>query len=197
MEAEAVVNLFDAYWFHHQIFQTQSKPINSDPELIQQNSPKPEISSQLSIHSRSKSHEHLYMSSPDSVLKSHLKNGREISAEIPRPPQRSKITKRKRFSKSLSDLEFEEVKGFTEIGFVFSEDDEKDSRLVEIIPGLQRLGHSKEITELSREQRMRPYLSEAWELNPLMDWRIPAMSNEVEMKDSLKCWAHTVASAVR
>lgn len=70
-----------------------------------------------------------------------------------------------------------------------------DSRLVQIIPGL---GHNEEL-------RMRPYLSEAWEMNnrnkaaPLrMDWRlIGDMNNDIGMKDSLKCWAHTVASAVR
>jgi hypothetical protein len=40
--------------------------------------------------------------------------------------------------KSLLDLEFEELKGFMDLGFVFSEE-EKDSRLVSIIPCLQRL----------------------------------------------------------
>ena len=50
----------------------------------------------------------------------------------------------------------------------------------------------------------RPYLSEAWEVRekrkrekPLMNWRFPALENEIDMKDNLKWWAHTVASAVR
>ncbi|KAK7265997.1 hypothetical protein RIF29_18635 [Crotalaria pallida] len=44
--------------------------------------------------------------------------------------------KKRRGSKSLSDLEFEELKGFVDLGFVFSEED-KDSSLATIIPGLQ------------------------------------------------------------
>ncbi|KAL7255399.1 hypothetical protein ACSBR1_009537 [Camellia fascicularis] len=40
--------------------------------------------------------------------------------------------------KSLSSLEFEELKGFVDLGFVFLEED-VNSSLVEIIPGLQRL----------------------------------------------------------
>ncbi|XP_011083310.1 uncharacterized protein LOC105165845 [Sesamum indicum] len=114
-------------------------------------------------------------------------------------------------SRSLSELEFEELKGFMDLGFVFSDED-RDSRLVSIIPGLQRLG--KNVQEESGKERgeapstavSRPYLSEAWECledekivknNPLIDWRIPAFGNETELKDHLRFWAHTVASAVR
>ncbi|KAM1368322.1 hypothetical protein PS1_001667 [Malus domestica] len=50
----------------------------------------------------------------------------------------------------------------------------------------------------------RPYLSEAWEVRenrkiekPLMNWRFPALENEIDMKDNLKWWAYTVASTVR
>lgn len=110
-------------------------------------------------------------------------------------------------SRSLSELEFEELKGFMDLGFVFT-DEVKDSRLVSIIPGLQRLG--KNVEESSGEgfgetSVSRPYLSEAWDCledqnrvkNPLMDWRIPAFGNEMELKDHLKFWAHSVASTVR
>lgn len=80
--------------------------------------------------------------------------------------------------KLSSELEFEEVKGFMEIGFVFSHQD-MDSRLLKIIPG-----------------RRRPYLSQAWHQDPLsIDWRA-LMSNEIQMKHSLQCWAHTLASAL-
>ncbi|XP_004504284.1 uncharacterized protein [Cicer arietinum] len=117
------------------------------------------------------------------------------------------VVKKKRESKSLSDLEFEELKGFMDLGFVFSEED-KDSSLVSIIPGLQRLGKKDE--EVEKENVFdeclvqRPYLSEAWEFHdrrkkeyPLMNWKVPAMNNEIDMKNSLRLWAHTVASSVR
>ncbi|KAL5078496.1 hypothetical protein RYX36_006917, partial [Vicia faba] len=71
----------------------------------------------------------------------------------------------KRESKSLSDLEFEELKGFMDLGFVFSEED-KDSNLVSIIPGLQRFGKKDEEQEedvCDESMIQRPYLSEDWE----------------------------------
>ncbi|XP_027344172.1 uncharacterized protein LOC113856527 [Abrus precatorius] len=111
-------------------------------------------------------------------------------------------------SRSLSDLEFKELKGFMDLGFVFSEED-KDSRLVSLIPGLQRLGREDAAVN-SSEQKIdetvicRPYLSEAWGvldqrkvLNPLLNWRVPVLGNEMDMKDNLKFWAQTVASIVR
>ncbi|KAL6134175.1 hypothetical protein ACLB2K_066408 [Fragaria x ananassa] len=58
--------------------------------------------------------------------------------------ERSKTRKRSGSSKSLSDLEFDELKGFTDLGFVFTEEDNKDSNLVAIISGLQRLRVSDE-----------------------------------------------------
>lgn len=113
-------------------------------------------------------------------------------------------------SKSLSELEFEELKGFMDLGFVFSEDDKKDSSLVEIIPGLQRLGKKEDSSvsdfdesSSSSSSVSRPYLSEAWEVldrrnkeTPLMDWIIPALNNDVDIKNSLKLWAHNVATTV-
>lgn len=117
--------------------------------------------------------------------------------------------KKKGITKSFSDLEFEELKGFMDLGFVFSEED-VNSSLVEIIPGLQILGKKehgkseKEETCSGKSSVQRPYLSEAWEVldtrkteNPFMNWRIPDLGNEIRMKDSLKLWAQTVASTVR
>ncbi|PSR98642.1 FMN-dependent NADH-azoreductase [Actinidia chinensis var. chinensis] len=128
------------------------------------------------------------------------------------PPMKSRSMRRiwakKGMTKSLSDLEFEELKGFMDLGFVFSEED-VNSSLVEILPGLQRLGKKSDGRGQKRKTSdkpsvTRPYLSEAWDVldrrkreNPLMNWRIPDLGNEMDMKDSLKWWAHTVASAVR
>ncbi|XWS15859.1 hypothetical protein CRYUN_Cryun34aG0038200 [Craigia yunnanensis] len=120
----------------------------------------------------------------------------------------TRITGRKKgISKNLPVLEFEELKGFMDLGFVFSEEDNKDSRLVKIIAGLQILG-KKEGEEESKEgdntEVSRPYLSEAWEVserrrkeNPLMKWRVPTLGNEIYMKYSLRWWAHSVASTIR
>ncbi|MCL7032807.1 hypothetical protein MKW94_028789 [Papaver nudicaule] len=123
-------------------------------------------------------------------------------------------------SKSLSDLEFEELKGFMDLGFVFSEED-KNSSLVSIIPGLQRLGNKENLITEQEEDKsrtldraennksvsiQRPYLSEAWavlenkrkeEKLPLINWQVPKLDSEIAMKFHLKNWAHTVASAVR
>ncbi|OAY24979.1 uncharacterized protein LOC110604488 [Manihot esculenta] len=125
--------------------------------------------------------------------------------ETPTIKSRSRRRAKKKLSKSLSELEFEELKGFMDLGFVFSEED-KDSSLVSIIPGLQRLGkkEGEENGGVDEATVSRPYLSEAWndlerrkKEDPLVNWRIPASSNEMDIKDNLKWWAQTVASTVR
>ncbi|XP_058735832.1 uncharacterized protein LOC131607895 [Vicia villosa] len=118
----------------------------------------------------------------------------------------NEVVKKKRETKSLSELELEELKGFMDLGFVFSEED-KNSNLVSIIPGLRRLGEKdeeqKEEDVCDESVIQRPYLSEAWEVderekvNSLMNWKVPAMKNEVDIKKSLRLWAHNVASIVR
>ncbi|CAN1230145.1 hypothetical protein LINGRAPRIM_LOCUS1439 [Linum grandiflorum] len=147
--------------------------------------------------------------SPDSVL--------------PPPPEQRKPRKKGdknknkiEGSKSLTALEIEELKGFMDLGFVFSEKDTDFSRLVSILPGLQRLGKTETSvvakTESSVRRRPppeRPYLSEAWAVkeeqekkkisSPSTNWKVPIVSigSDVELKDSLRMWAHSVASTVR
>lgn len=127
-----------------------------------------------------------------------------VHTKLPKNVTEGRRRKRKlrSTSKSLSDLEFEELKGFMDLGFVFSEED-KDSSLVDIIPGLHRLGETSN-GESDEHAVTRPYLSEAWQvmeeerrIDALNNWRVPAPENEIDMKDNLKWWAHTVASAVR
>lgn len=106
---------------------------------------------------------------------------------------------RKRSTKSLSDLEFDELKGFSELGFTFSKDD-LTPRVVSILPGLQRLGKQEETTW--EPTVSRPYLSEAWSVcrqdAPLLKWHMPPPHEEgVDMKEHLKFWAHAVASTVK
>ncbi|XP_058773743.1 uncharacterized protein LOC131647949 [Vicia villosa] len=111
---------------------------------------------------------------------------------------RARLRKGKKTSRSFSELEFKELKGFMDLGFTFSEED-KDSTLVSLIPGLSKKQHNVDDESVI----CRPYLSEAWDLiqkrkvNPLLNWRVPTLGNEIDMKDNLKFWAHTVAATVR
>ncbi|KAK3035042.1 hypothetical protein RJ639_034832 [Escallonia herrerae] len=237
MDPEGILNLFDACWFNLKIFKKQSfsseptiDEADPDREVEENTTSGPKFSSVPSILLRSKSDQLSAITSfnsdtlsPNSVLLTpHLQtilSGKEAAVqEESRKPKRigsmkGRLVKNRGVSKSLSDLEFEELKGFMDLGFVFSEED-KESSLVEIIPGLQRLGEEKDHRNQPQQQEEgstvkeslvpRPYLSEAWEVlgrrekdNPLMNWRIPALSDEMDMKDSLKWWAHTVASTVR
>ncbi|XP_038895821.1 uncharacterized protein LOC120083990 [Benincasa hispida] len=111
-------------------------------------------------------------------------------------------------SRSLLELELEELKGFMDLGFVFSEED-KGSSLASIVPGLNRIGKREEEEEERKfcSEISRPYLSEAWKAmeeeedeeelkkSLMMKWKFP--SNQMHMKVHLKWWAHVVASTVR
>ncbi|XP_051200547.1 uncharacterized protein [Lolium perenne] len=126
--------------------------------------------------------------------------------------------------RSLSELEFEEVKGLRDLGFTFSEAD-VDAELASIVPGLRRLRAAEEKEAKKAEAaaaaacaeeeacrtraasasapRRRPYLSEAWEdeeaevRRVLSTFRIPAADGGADLKEHLRLWAHNVASAVR
>ncbi|XP_057751199.1 uncharacterized protein LOC130969477 [Arachis stenosperma] len=142
---------------------------------------------------------------------------REFAVESSRIHENQRTVKRRRFknrgnfysSKSLTELEFQELKGFMDLGFVFTEED-RDSRLVSLIPGLQRLGREEneeqnKNDEIALVSNSKPYLSEAWDFYEqkeirnisLFNWRVPVLGNENDMKHNLKSWAHTVASIVR
>ncbi|XP_014518071.1 uncharacterized protein LOC106775462 [Vigna radiata var. radiata] len=224
MDAEEVLNLFDSCWFGYKTSKertSSSTPTNShensDHEIKEEPS-EPMLLRFQSTHNRSMSDQLSSMTcfnddslSPDSVFSPKLQtilSGKDVTDSdvqvqhevLPKKRER----KKKRQSKSLSDLEFEELKGFMDLGFVFSEED-KDSSLASIIPGLQRLGKSDEEEEdCDGSAVQRPYLSEAWKVqekskkeNSLVNWKIPALNNEIDIKDSLRWWAHTVASTVR
>jgi hypothetical protein len=139
--------------------------------------------------------------------------------EVRRPGGR----RRKARGRSLSELEFEEVKGLQDLGFTFSEA-EVDAELASIVPGLRRLRTAEDEAKkaeaaaaASAEEeacrrnraasasapRRRPYLSEAWEdeeaevRRMLSTFRIPAADDGADLKEHLRLWAHNVASAVR
>ncbi|KAK6134385.1 hypothetical protein DH2020_031874 [Rehmannia glutinosa] len=145
--------------------------------------------------------------SPKSVLGPQLQtilSGKQVESfqDFSSPKKEVKMTRKRRKNRSMSELELEELKGFMDLGFVFSDHEEEiDSRLVSIIPGLQRVQGKLGFGEAaSYSVSRRPYLSEAWDSNSniLMDWRIPEFGNEMELKDNIRLWAHTgVASTVR
>lgn len=145
----------------------------------------------------------------DRVLSEHSEKEEER-----RKKKQSDVRRRTRRGKSMSDLEFEELKGFIDLGFVFSEEDQRDSELVSILPGLQRLVKKDDGVGVVTEEEdisniNRPYLSEAWDhcggrkgkrhITPAIKWKVTAVPEvrEVELKDHLKQWAHAVASTIR
>ncbi|KAJ7547348.1 hypothetical protein O6H91_08G081600 [Diphasiastrum complanatum] len=117
--------------------------------------------------------------------------------------RRRRREQRKRI-KSLTDLEYDEVKGFRELGFNFSED-ELTPRMVRLVPGLKPLSwNSSDATDLQSETSptQRVYPSEDWWIRktgpPIQKWRLPDPQREgIDMKEQLKFWARAVASNVK
>ncbi|KAH7844528.1 hypothetical protein Vadar_029008 [Vaccinium darrowii] len=232
---EEILTVFDCYWFEHQIFTKKPPFSTPKPNPVLEIDEKPNLRSIPTRHSRSLSDHCLSSAdffSLKSVLQVHTpklqtilsgKEMRESSEPMSKQEEfeeveasikktKGEIKKRRRkqgrvgsSSKSLSELEFEELKGFMDLGFVFSEEDKVNSNLVSILPGLQRLGRSSdnyfdggekeeeeeeedEVKEVVEGYVPRPYLSEAWdhvlninqrnnkvEINQLVDWRIPSL----------------------
>lgn len=221
MAAEEILPLFDLFWFQHEVF--AGKPLSQTRSKAPENRLQVRSQSEYRLTSNFPPHETAFHSTgsiPTSQKLQPILSGKvtEFSGdgegkpvEIP-AKKKLEVSENKRrkkrdrgLSKSLSDLEFEELKGFMDLGFVFSEEDKNNSNLASIIPGLQRL---REKTEEKTEEKglengvliSRPYLSEAWEAieeeEIFMKWRVPNLgANEMDMKDQLKFWAHTVASS--
>ncbi|KAF7822673.1 putative serine/threonine-protein kinase [Senna tora] len=109
---------------------------------------------------------------------------------------RRRYLKQRTMRKSLSDLEFEEVQGFKDLGFSF-EKETVNTSVASILPGLQV--KSREETEEDRAVR-RPYLSEAWMVQSCAPPPIPnytSNKSSKDMKAHIKFWARAVASNVR
>ncbi|RVW85896.1 hypothetical protein CK203_035359 [Vitis vinifera] len=150
--AAEVLGLFDFYWFQHLIFRNEPSPpppaTDPDHEPLQES----KLSRLPTLHVRSRSDQFLSSKgsftpdslSPDSVLQAPklqtVMSGKEVGEEFDDAPKKEERQrpvldqrkvyggrKRKGSSKSLSDLEFEELKGFMDLGFVFSEEDKNSS----------------------------------------------------------------------
>ncbi|KAK4285911.1 hypothetical protein QN277_002539 [Acacia crassicarpa] len=111
---------------------------------------------------------------------------------------RRRFLKQSTMRKSLSDLEFEEVQGFKDLGFSFEKETINPS-VASIIPGLRE--KNREETEEDKAMR-RPYLSEAWLLQSCVPPPPPiptytSSKSSKDMKQHIKFWARTVASNVR
>ncbi|KAF8652004.1 hypothetical protein HU200_062944 [Digitaria exilis] len=159
-----------------------------------------------------------------------IMSGKDGLVVVPQPlPERTRRPearrpagrRRRRRGRSMSELEFEEVKGLQDLGFTFS-DAEVDAELASIVPGLRRKRSEEENHRATasapaapmalREEAAaavaataprRPYLSEAWDdeeeevRRALRNWRIPPAGDGNDLKEHLRMWAHIVASAVR
>eukprot|EP00262_Sarcandra_glabra_P001605 TRINITY_DN1173_c1_g1_i1.p1 TRINITY_DN1173_c1_g1~~TRINITY_DN1173_c1_g1_i1.p1 ORF type:complete len:284 (-),score=33.28 TRINITY_DN1173_c1_g1_i1:230-988(-) len=105
-------------------------------------------------------------------------------------------------TKSSSELEYRELKGFMDLGFIFNKE-ELSPHMMNIIPGLHRLAEESNVDEDEKNKMIsRPYLSEAWLINrpdsPLLNLKIPPIADAApsHMKKHLRFWARTVASVI-
>lgn len=112
--------------------------------------------------------------------------------------QQSRVRRRdrRRTTKSMTDLEIDELQGFMDLGFKFNMNN-LSPQVVNMLPGLQRFGGQRVQTSIVS----RPYLSEAWLTprsdSPVLNWRVPSEHGEaVTMKEQLKFWARAVASTM-
>ncbi|XP_031105263.1 uncharacterized protein LOC116010134 [Ipomoea triloba] len=217
--AEEILKLFDSCWFQGEILTRkqcpsvqETKPVLDDDDEHKES----KITGVLSLKIRSQSDNLLSFGTSFSPPSDSLKSGiikpefEDLQGALIMTKKVCEIRKRRVGRKklgghrSLSELELEELKGFMDLGFVFTEEDKRSS-LASIIPGLQRWGsRDNEVSNNESCSVQRPYLSEAWSImdqrkmiKKLLKWRFPPLSNETNMKDNLKFWAQTVASAVK
>ncbi|PPD68478.1 hypothetical protein GOBAR_DD34647 [Gossypium barbadense] len=103
---------------------------------------------------------------------------------------------KKMLQKSYSDLAFQELQGFKDLGFTFDKEDLSPD-IVNILPGLQG---DKIEDELQPEKVKKPYLSEAWLVQGPAPPPIPtcvSKNSAKDMKAQIKFWARAVATNVR
>ncbi|CAM0910355.1 unnamed protein product [Alopecurus aequalis] len=248
--AEDAMALYDTYWFHRLVLHSYSPPapLPTPPPEREQQQQEPEQAPAESKrelqrdpsglrHRRTRSDEAktatfdalepLKIPTGNRARLQTILSGKDgLAAPQPLPARRRPEARRpggrrrKARGRSLSELEFEEVKGLQDLGFTFSEA-EVDAELASIVPGLRRLRAAEEEAKKAKDAaaacaeeeacrnraasapRRRPYLSEAWEdeeaevRRMLSNFRIPAADDGADLKENLRLWAHSVASAVR
>ncbi|CAM8887988.1 unnamed protein product [Rhodiola kirilowii] len=215
-----ILYLFDSIWFEQEIISMEQSSKNQQPQTaIHKNQ---HFQGQIQDNEDEEEAKIIQLQLLQVAKTIHFTNSSSVSESptsvLPSPKrqtilqQRRKLNGRNRRScgKSVAELEFEELEGFRDLGFVFSEEDRKDSTLVQIVPGLKRLakGGDEGVERLMNDHR--PYLSEAWDAmekkedilkrTVLINRSIQEMGNdqnETLLKGLIKSWAHSVASAVR
>ena len=237
------MELYDACWFRRLVLLPPPPPAAPAPEREAERrvpSSSPTAAGGGLRHRRTRSHEATAaafqglepLRLPDSGNRARLEtilSGKDGLAAATLPERRRPAgggRRRRRRGRSMSELEFEEVKGLQDLGFTFS-DAEVDAELASIVPGLRRKRSEEENRatasapaaprdapssssssappEDAAQAPRRPYLSEAWDdeeeeaevRRALRNWRIPPPGDGNDLKEHLRMWAHTVASAVR
>lgn len=211
MEATQILELMDYFWFERRIIFRNQHEFTTSESMHRKKDKSGDNPTVQNLRIRSYSDRCIAVdfkvNSPRSVITKpklqKIPSGEEAVFEhsfVGREMRemREKTRSKKRYgrggmSRSLSALEFEELKGFMDLGFEFNEGETNPS-IVSIVPGLQRWRKEGGVS--------RPYLSEAWgdlsrKGDIVMNLRIPYGKNEMDMKEHLKVWAHVVASTVK
>ncbi|XP_028807775.1 uncharacterized protein LOC114762457 [Neltuma alba] len=175
--AEQILELFDSYWFKTAVLSKKSPLSSSSPASTQNTFPQPRRRG-VAIRSFTDHQATVAASTTTAATKSsslweeggNRKRVRDQSGHNVRP---------------RIELEIRELKGFMDLGFVFSEEDKGCSRLVSLIPGLQKMGRRSKEEEEEEEGSVKQRKM----INP-WSWS----TGETDMKQSLRFWAHSVAS---
>ncbi|XP_010541165.1 PREDICTED: uncharacterized protein LOC104814689 [Tarenaya hassleriana] len=157
MNVQETLNLFDSCWFERKIFKNRwnslspsnftANPDDKTEEIVSGPRENPSIGTP-SRNERSRIYD---SSSPDRVLlHGSVFPGKETEENRSARRRTKGLRGRSETSKSASELESEELKGFMDLGFAFKEES-VNSELVEILPGLQGfLGRQEKRSEIPR-----------------------------------------------
>ena len=121
-------------------------------------------------------------------------SGHPMCLQVPQPNtarllQQEPLPKKKRNPQNRKDPELQELKGFMELGFDFSQLDTLSPRVLDLLPGLKRLLTNQDNScNNSMEFQESP-----WE-----DCKLPNPNVAgVDLKENLKLWARSVASTLK
>jgi len=144
------------------------------------------------------------VSSVDQLRVPLAESNTECQAQAQAQAQR-KPRRRMKGTRSLTELEYDELRGWSDLGFKVSKDD-LTPEVVSMLPGLKILGSEDGLQPLRiSSPRVRVYSPKhgMWiprrPESPVLNLHMPAAIGEggVDMKSQLKFWARAVASTVR
>lgn len=119
------------------------------------------------------------------------------------PPSRWRRRDGRKSSKSMTEVEYDEVRGITDLGFNFTRDDHIQP-IIDGFPGPRYYSRDGDDLLLHCPNRSSPRSRirspKGWTRksvdSSLLKWRIPSPQDSVDMKAHLQIWAHSVASTV-